>query len=664
MDSEKILRDEIIQLLAVSSKFGLSLNEEKLWSKLQEFLGYGETSFLYQEALISLIEDAEEFLTTRPWQKNLCSSLLGLDIKGDLGEIFEAVVDPGKFVQDFLFFKTNSKEEYIKERFKALRDFFLQVLRRDFVERMMIEDEVLEKFLDSSKKDLLARVENLYDIASTINDYLGISEAEKKNLGEVFTPVGLIQEMLDTLPSEVWSNPDLKWLDPANGIGNFQIVVFQRLMSGLKEVIPEAEERYRHIVENMLYVCDLNVKNMFIYLNLFDRAQQYQMNYYRGSFLDEGFKAKMKEWGVVKFDIVLGNPPYNSNQNAKGKRGGGDTLWDKFVIKILKNILKENGFLVFVHPTLWRKPQSEKSSTRLVNEIMMKKQILYLKMHDSKDGMKTFKAGTRYDFYCLKNCDIYTETFINDEDRQDSQVDLRKYPFIPNKNIKFFDKIVAKANEPKCLIIFNVSNYETRKKWVSDKQTEEFKYPLIHSTPKKGTRYMYSSRNDNGHFGIPKVIFGESGIYDVIIDMAGKYGMTQGAMAIEVASLVEAEKIKEVLLSAAFECFLESVLWSNFRIDWRLFKYLKKDFWREFTEEKLNDDVKAKPFKLSKSVGANIAQSSFNFQVGKDYIYRGRSKRLQSEKVKLLKELRNSFRVEDEKGNIADIAKSTLQIKN
>ena len=39
--------------------------------------------------------------------------------------------------------------------------------------------------------------------------------------------------MLDKLPPEVWTNPNLKWLDPAVGIGNFPVVVYIRLMKDL-----------------------------------------------------------------------------------------------------------------------------------------------------------------------------------------------------------------------------------------------------------------------------------------------------------------------------------------------------------------------------------------------------------------------------------------------
>jgi hypothetical protein len=246
------------------------------------------------------------------------------------------------------------------------------------------------------------------------------------------------------------------------------------------------------------------------------------------------------------------------------------------------DILKPNGYLTLVHPTLWRKPQSDRSSSKLVNSIMMNKQIHYIEMHDTKDGISTFGAGTRYDFYILENCPIYKETIINGEDRVNTMVDLRNYDFIPNSGLDFFNKIIAKKDDVICPLIFNVSNYETRKSWVSSTEDEVYKYKLVHSTPKSGTRYMYSSRNDKGHFGIPKVIFGDSGIYDVIIDMNGEYGMTQHSMAIKVESLEEAQNIKDVLISDEFTDFLKTVMWSNFQIDWRLFSNIKSNFWQEF----------------------------------------------------------------------------------
>ena len=89
-------------------------------------------------------------------------------------------------------------------------------------------------------------------------------EENKKKHGEVFTPPKLINEMLDKLPEYVWKNKDLKWFDPAVGVGNFMIEVYYRLMKGLEESIPELDERKNHIINNMLYMAEINENNVKI----------------------------------------------------------------------------------------------------------------------------------------------------------------------------------------------------------------------------------------------------------------------------------------------------------------------------------------------------------------------------------------------------------------
>ena len=76
-----------------------------------------------------------------------------------------------------------------------------------------------------------------------IKEHSKLDVNKKKLYGEVFTPPKLINEMLDTLPKEVWKNPELKWLDPCAGIANFPFIIYERLMIGLKDIIVDDEER-------------------------------------------------------------------------------------------------------------------------------------------------------------------------------------------------------------------------------------------------------------------------------------------------------------------------------------------------------------------------------------------------------------------------------------
>jgi hypothetical protein len=420
---------------------------------------------------------------------------------------------------------------------------------------------------------------NIKELSKSIDKFLIPHENEKKQNAEISTPYELRKDMLDKIPDDFWTTPK-KVFEPCSGKCGFLIDIIDRFMDGLKDLIEDKEERYRIIIEECLYYSDINKTNIFIANLLLNPYGKYKLNYNEGDTLKLDIKAK---WGIDGFDAVIGNPPYNNSQNNIGKKGGGDLLWNKFVEKSLIEWLVKNGYLLYVHPSGWRKPESDKSKYNGLFKLMTKNnQMIYLEIHNTNDGLKIFNCGTRYDWYLIKRTKKTEDTIIISENYIEYKINLEEWLFLPNCNFDIINKLLSKKNEECCNVIYNVSNYETRKKYVSDVKTSEYKYELIHSTPKSGVRYMYSSRNDLGHFGISKIIFGESGIYNSIIDIDGIYGMTQGAIGINIKNYNEYINIKEFIENKKFKKILESCSWSNFRIDWRLFTYFKKDFYKEF----------------------------------------------------------------------------------
>ncbi len=433
------------------------------------------------------------------------------------------------------------------------------------------------------KMQLESLIDKPQELLEFINQSLKPKEVEKKKYGEVFTPMKLVNDMLDKLPIEVWNNPSLKWLDPANGMGNFPIAVYYRLMDGLKEKIPNEKNRKKHILENMLYMVELTKKNCYLAKTIFDIKNEYKLNIYEGSYLD--FNPKTI-FNINKFDIIIGNPPYNKDNVSTG-----NSIWQLFVKKSISEIIN-NGYLLFVHPSTWRKPSTDSAKYHELFKLMtFDNQMLYLEIHNTKDGIKVFDCGTRYDWYLIQNKKSYTNTCIKDELNKISYIDLTKWHFLPNYNIEIVEKLLSNNNNNTCNILYNRSNYGADKKWVKDTKTEEFKYQLIHSTPKSGIRYKYSSKNDSGHFGISKLIFGESGIYNAIIDNNGIYGMTHGAMALCEPDIEKLKLMKIAIESNIFKNILASCSWSNFRIDWMLFTYFKKDFYIEILNMESNEQI-------------------------------------------------------------------------
>lgn len=53
-------------------------------------------------------------------------------------------------------------------------------------------------------------------------------KARRKISAEDFTPIELVNEMLDKLPAEVWTDPQKTFLDNSAGNGNFLVAVLQR----------------------------------------------------------------------------------------------------------------------------------------------------------------------------------------------------------------------------------------------------------------------------------------------------------------------------------------------------------------------------------------------------------------------------------------------------
>ena len=462
---------------------------------------------------------------------------------------------------------------------------------RDTLEGLPIEKKrmailsILDKDRDMFMKikkmvddNCVTKAEHIKNLTELMRAYVAVGEVEKKTLGEVMTPQFLVNDMMDTLPAEVWSNPNLKWLDPCSGVGIFSSVVVERLMKGLEQAIPNDEDRYKHIMENMIHVGELQPKNMFLFLAAFDPKDEYELNVYTGSFLDGAFDEHAKNvWGVEKFDVIVQNPPYQTNNPGEKKT---HPIWDKFVKKAL-DITIDGGYMVAVHPSGWRNVDGRFKDTQV---LLRSKQMTYLEIHSFKDGLKTFGAKIDYDFYCVKNVDSDKSflTMVKCVNEAVERVNIFEMEFIPAENIEFVHSFVAKSGEETVEILHSYSAYETRKEWMSKEQNEEFKHPCIYMV-KYGLNlvFHYSTLNDKGHFEIPKVIWG-NGATDVLVDDKGKYGLTQFAYAI----VDEVENLDNIKKALDNQRFIKDVMGYRDglgdKYNRKIIATFRKNFWKEF----------------------------------------------------------------------------------
>ena len=70
---------------------------------------------------------------------------------------------------------------------------------------------------------------------------------------EVFTPPALVNQMLDLLPQELFSDPNSTFLDPFTKTAVFLREIVKRLDKGLETIIPDRQERIDHILHKQVF---------------------------------------------------------------------------------------------------------------------------------------------------------------------------------------------------------------------------------------------------------------------------------------------------------------------------------------------------------------------------------------------------------------------------
>ena len=231
--------------------------------------------------------------------------------------------------------------------------------------------------------------------------------------------------------------------------------------------------------------------------------------------------------------------------------------------------------------------------------------MLYLEIHNEKDGVKTFSANTRYDWYVLHNINYGEKTEIKDEDGIITTNNINIMRFIPNSKFEIITSLTS--SNIKVDIIHSESAYEPRKKWMSSIKNDEYKYPCIYSINKNNTpSFKYSNINDKGHFGISKVIWG-GGATGFILDENGDYGLTQWASAIT-DDKIKLKLIKKALESNTFNNIIKSISVSKQEINYKILKEFNKNFYDTINKmeeniikngKKINDE---KPKKIIKQI--------------------------------------------------------------
>ena len=244
---------------------------------------------------------------------------------------------------------------------------------------------------------------------------------------EVFTPPEVVNKMLDMLPQELFSNPDTTFLDPACKTGVFLREIAKRLIKGLEKQMPDLEERLYHIFHKQLFgiaITELTslLSRRSLYCSKYpnsefsvskfdnaegnirfkriqhawkdgkcvfcgaskielDRNEQYETYAY-----ELIHHTKPEEIFAMKFDVIIGNPPYQLNVgNEGGNASKAKAIYHEFISQSLK--LKPK-YLCMITPSRWMTRSTEGISDEWVDNMLSDTRIRII--HDFIDSALCF----------------------------------------------------------------------------------------------------------------------------------------------------------------------------------------------------------------------------------------------------------------------------------
>jgi type III restriction system endonuclease len=302
---------------------------------------------------------------------------------------------------------------------------------------------------------------------------------------EVFTPPELANQMLDVLPDEIWSDPNVTFLDPASKSGIFLREIAKRLIDGLEDVYPDLEERLDHIYRKQLYgvaiteltsllsrrslYCSKYPNSIYSVVRFDDAAGNVRFKNiehawsggccrYCGATQKEYDRDKSLEQYAyefihvddpeevlpMKFDVIIGNPPYQLSDG--GNNASAMPIYQKFVEQAKK---LNPRYLVMITPSRWFSGGRGLDAYRstMLNDRRIRRLVDYEDANECFPGVD-MSGGVSYFLWDRDYNGDCTVVNMKNGVGSEQQRDLRRYEILirSNEAVSIVDKVLGHTN--------------------------------------------------------------------------------------------------------------------------------------------------------------------------------------------------------------------------
>ncbi len=301
---------------------------------------------------------------------------------------------------------------------------------------------------------------------------------------EVFTPPQLVNKILDLLPKEIWSDKNIKILDPFCKCGVFLREIAKRFDAGLEKIIPDKQKRIDHIFRNQLFgigiteltsllsrrslYCSKTANGKYSVCEtfdnqngniIFDRIEHSwedgkcifcganQANYERGEELETHayqfiHTEKLEEIFNMKFDVIVGNPPYQLSDGGFGR--SASPIYHKFVQQAKK---LNPRYLTMIIPARWFAGGKglDEFRAEMLNDKRIRKLVDFENSNDVFPGVDV-AGGICYFLWDRDNEGLCEVTNFYNNEQVTTERALDEYPiFIRHgKSLPIIHKVLSK----------------------------------------------------------------------------------------------------------------------------------------------------------------------------------------------------------------------------